>query len=102
MSTGLLEIVKRAAMDTIDNAQMCDIRTGEIVNVSPIRVQVTNNFILPQSVLIVPQSLTNHQVEVMINGETQIMAVNNALKVGDKVALLRKQGGQSYFILDRI
>jgi hypothetical protein len=27
---------------------------------------------------------------------------NGALKIGDKVALLRKQGGQSYFILDRI
>lgn len=30
------------------------------------------------------------------------MIIHNGLKVGDKVALLRKQGGQSYFIIDRI
>ena len=30
------------------------------------------------------------------------MKVHGALKVEDKVAMLRKQGGQSYFILDRI
>ena len=34
----------------------------------------------------------------VVDGKEIVMEV----KVGDKVALLRKQGGQSYFILDRI
>ena len=33
---------------------------------------------------------------------TKTLTINNALKVGDKVTLLRQSGGQIYFILDRI
>ena len=124
MATGLIDIMKRASMDAMDANQMCDLRFGTVVSVSPLKVQITNQFTIPESLLIVPQQLTNHTLEVSttwntentgggsgddsfashnhaING-TKKLTINNALKVGDKVALLRKTGGQSYFILDRI
>jgi hypothetical protein len=85
MSSGLVGAIKQAARDYIDNAKMCDLRYGKVTSVSPLKVQVTNQFTIPSSMLVVPERLTN-----------------GALKIGDKVALLRKQGGQSYFILDRI
>ena len=124
MATGLIEIVKRAAMDAVENAQMCDLRYGKVVSTNPLRVQVTNQFTIPQALLIVPEHLTNHTVNVTVNWDTgnasggsgdssfashghavsgaKTMTINGALKVGDKVVLLRQQGGQSYFILDRI
>lgn len=102
MATGLIEIIKRASLDAMENAQMCDLREGTVVSVSPVKVKVTNLFTIPSSMLIVPQHLTNHDVEVELFGEEQTLTIRNELKVGDKVALLRKQGGQSYFILDRI
>ena len=124
MSTGLIDIMKRASLDAMDNAQMCDLRYGTVTSVSPLKVQITNQFIIPQSLLVVPKHLTNYSVSVTVNWDTtsdgggsgeaafashnhnvsgtKTMTINNALKIGDKVALLRKQGGQSYFILDRI
>ena len=124
MASGLIEIMKRASMDAMDNAQMCDLRYGNVISTSPLRVQVTTQFIIPQSLLVVPEHLTDHEVSVTVNWNTEsesggsdmaafashnhgvsgkkTMTVHGALKVGDKVALLRKQGGQSYFILDRI
>lgn len=124
MATGLIDVIKRAAIDAIDNGQMCDLRYGQVISVSPLRVKVTNQFILPARLLIVPQHLTNYSVSITVNWDTQntsggsdesafsshshaidgtkTMTINNALKVGDKVALMRKQGGQAYFILDRI
>jgi hypothetical protein len=108
MSSGLLQIIKQTALDAVDNAQMCDLRFGTVVDTSPLRVKVTNQFTLPSSLLIVPEHLTNHTVNVVIKdddddtNDNYEMRINNALKVGDRVALLRKQGGQSYFILDRI
>ena len=133
MSTGLLDIMKRASMDAMDNAQMCDLRYGKVVSTNPLKVQVTNLFTIPESLLIVPEHLTDHNVSVTINWNTEnhthshnisdsytgggsasdnthkhgitgkkTMTIHGALKVGDKVALLRKTGGQSYFILDRI
>ena len=124
MSSGLIDIMKRAALDATDNAQMCDLRYGKVVSTKPLKVQVTNLFTIPESLLIVPESLTDRVVSVSINWNTESksggsdensfashnhdvsgtksMTIQGALKVGDKVALLRKQGGQSYFILDRI
>lgn len=154
MSTGLIDIMKRSAMDAMDNAKMCDLRYGKVVSTSPLKVQITNLLTIPESMLVVPQHLTDYDVYVSLNwttesvpnhthqyggstestgggsGEyafsshahsysgttqgagyhdhsliskkTKVMTIHNALKVGDKVALLRKQGGQSYFILDRI
>lgn len=133
MASGLVELMKRASMDAMDNAQMCDLRFGKVISTAPLKVQVTNQFIIPQSLLIVPEHLTDHEVAVTIDWNTEnhththsisdtytggggassethnhkvvgkkTMLVHGALKVGDNVALLRKQGGQSYFILDRI
>ena len=106
MSTGLVGAVKRAALDAMENAQLCDLRYGTVVDTSPLKVKVTSQFTIPSSLLIVPEHLTKHTVSVTVDwGEvsgTKKMTINNALKVGDKVALVRKQGGQSYFILDRI
>ena len=114
MTSGLIEIMKRASMEAMDNAQMCDLRFGTVISTSPLKVQVTTQFTIPEVLLIVPEHLTDHEVEVTIDWNTETtdhshqvtgkktMVVHNALKVGDKVALLRKQGGQSYFILDRL
>lgn len=112
MSTGLLDIIKRASLDAADNAQLCDLRFGTVVSVSPLKVQITSQFILPSSLLIVPQHLTDYSVNVSMNWTTddeaatlsgdKTMTIHNGLRIGERVALLRKQGGQSYFILDRI
>lgn len=102
MSSGLIGIIKQASMDAIENAQMCDLRYGTVVSTSPLKVQVTNLFTIPKALLVVPKHLTDYDVKMDIDGETRTVTVRNALKTGDKIALLRKQGGQSYFILDRI
>ena len=124
MSSGLIDIMKRASMDAMDNAQMCDLRFGKVTSVNPLKVQITNQFTIPESLLVVPKHLTNYSVSVTMDWNTaatsggsgdssfashqhgisgnKTITINNALKIGDKVALLRKTGGQSYFILDRI
>ena len=139
MSTVLIEIIKRASFDAMNNSQLCDLRYGTVVSTSPLKVQITNLMTIPSSLLVVPKHLTDYKVECTITQPSQSISsttekseelvgedkpisqhthevniiteeqtsrstviIHNALKVGDKVALLRKQGGQSYFILDRI
>lgn len=115
MASGLIGIVKQAALDAMENSQVCDLRFGEVVSIEPLKVKVTNQLTIPSSLLIVPEHLTNYEVGVTIEWETKseqehthlvnstkTMVINNELRLGDRVALLRKQGGQSYFILDRI
>ena len=120
MSTGLVNLIKQIAVDAVDNSKIPDLRFGTVMSESPLKVRVTNQFIIPESMLIIPQHLTDYEVKVTIDltyeWETQDesehnhdiminqkkMKIHNKLKTGDKVALLRKQGGQSYFILDRL
>ena len=107
MSSGLIPLIKQAAMDVIENGQMTDLRYGTVTGVSPVTVRTTEQFNIPASLLVVPEHLTNHRVSVTIDWDTELsgtktMTIRNGLRVGDKVALLRKQGGQSYLILDRI
>ena len=115
MASGLIEIVKRAALDAMSNEQLCDLRYGTVVSTNPLRVQVTSQLTIPNSLLVIPKHLTDYVVNATIDWETEsaddhahgvsgkkTITIHNALQVGDKVALLRKQGGQSYFILDRI
>ena len=115
MATGLIDIMKRAALDATDNAKPCDLRYGTVTSTSPLEIRVVNQFVLPESMLVVPEHLTDHKVSVTVNWSTETaeshahkvsgkkeVTVHGALKVGDKVALLRKQGGQSYFVVDRV
>jgi hypothetical protein len=124
MSSGLVQVIKEIAMDAVDNSKIPDLRFGTVISDSPLKVRVTNQFIIPSSMLIVPQNLTDYEVDItidasygwntenkLVNGEPhnheltigeQKLKIHNRLKIGDKVVMLRKQGGQSYFILDRI
>lgn len=102
MSSGLIEIIKRASLDVMHNAQLCDLRYGTVVSTSPLKVQITNLMTIPSSLLVVPKHLTDYNVEITIDDEDKEITIKNGLKIGDKVALLRKSGGQSYFILDKI
>lgn len=124
MSTGLIDIMKRASIDATENSQPCDLRVGTVVSTSPLKIRITQQLVLPESLLIVPQHLTDYRLDVTVDWETESrtggyldssfaahthdivgrksVLIHGSLKSGDKVALLRKHGGQSYYILDRI
>ena len=145
MSTGLGTVIKQLTMDAIENSKPADLRFGTVVTEKPLSIRITNQFILPESILIVPESLTDHEVEVSIKPKYNWLTMDtmnkaplpetetaedhshkfvhkhdvvindvekptkvknfwiwNGLRVGDKVALLRMQGGQFYYVLDRL
>lgn len=123
MSSGIIEIVKVAAMEAIANSKPCELKTGTVISVKPLRIRVSNDLTLPEAVLIVPQRLTDYTIEISgksanvfsVEGNTlfiqdgdsadestETITVHNSLKIGDNVILIRNQGGKSYYIADRI
>ena len=124
MSKTLGNAIKQLSQAVNEQGKPTDIRYGTVVSTSPLKVQISAELTLPQSVLVVPRSLTDYTVNVSMNwntgnssggaGEsafashshsvsgTKSITIHNGLKVGDKVLLLRQQGGQSYIILDKI
>ena len=127
MATGLIDIMKRAAMDANDASNPTDLRYGTVTKVNPLEIKVTSTFVLPEQIIIIPEHLTDYEVEITtsgygwitdpraggsgepayeshdhdINQTRKTVMVHNALKVGDRVALIRERGGRKFFVLDR-
>lgn len=103
MASGILPIVKQAALDAINNSNPTDLRYGTVVSVNPLKVKITSQLTLPASLLVVPKHLTDYEINVTMDSDYErVMKIHNALQVNDKVALIRQMGGASYFILDKI
>lgn len=102
MSTGLIDIMKRASLAAVESGKPCDLRYGKVLSTSPLKIQVTNQFVLTDAMLIVPKHLTNYSVDIEVDGVTRRHKIKNALRSGDKVALLRQSGGQFYLVLDKL
>lgn len=69
MSTGIIEIIKVAAMDAVENSKPCDLRFGIVSSIAPLKVKVSNDLIIPESLLIVPEHLTDYSVLSNAGGE---------------------------------
>lgn len=103
MSTGIIDIIKRAALDAEEAGNPCDLRYGVVSKEEPLEVTITSDFKLPEQLLIVPERLRDYNVKIEreSDGFTDYYNVYSGLQVGDRVALIRERGGRKYFILDR-
>lgn len=83
MYSGIIPIIKKAAVDAVNSTQPVAFFFGTVTSVSPLRIQIAPKLILGTGNLV----LTN--------------TVNNTLKVNDSVILARMQGGNKYLVLDK-
>lgn len=86
MATGLISIIKQAALDAVENGKPCDLRFGTVSSISPLKVKVSSDFILPESLLIVPEHLTDYSTEANIGlsedkNKLSISVVDSTLKI---------------------
>lgn len=111
----LNETIKAIALKTIEESKPCNIIYGEVVTIDPLSINIEQKMILPSEFFILTNNVKDHIETVTINWSTEssdghthnitgvkTITVNNALKKGEKVILLRYQGGQDYLVLDRM
>jgi len=94
----ILSTIKQAAVSAVAASNPLAIMFGNISKINPLEVIVDQRFTLPADFLIVPESLTELTLNIAGNRYT----VRNGLTVGDKVLMLRLQGGQQFVVLDRV
>ncbi|HBH3639354.1 TPA: DUF2577 domain-containing protein [Clostridioides difficile] len=86
MSQDLLQIIKKAAMDAVETSNPIRIVFGIIESISPLKVKIEQKLSIDDFFLI----------------QTETFKRYTDKKVGDKLVLIRMQGGQQYLILDRV
>lgn len=116
-ANGLLETIKRAAVEAQGAGQPLQLCYGKVTSKSPLKITVENKLELTKEFLIVPEHLTDYEVKMTFDYNTnsagedshshtisgkKTVTVHGALEKDDKVMLLRMQGGQSYLVLCRL
>lgn len=128
-SSDFVKVIKKTAIEAVKNSKPTDIFYGTVQSISPLTIFIDQKLILSEKFLIIPESLTDYETEISFDDPSvkQVfttwnmeetsestpskisfkekikhkITVYNSLKTGEKVILLRQQGGQKYMVLDR-
>lgn len=137
MATGLLDLIKRAALDAVDQSKPVNFCFGTVTGVDPVVIQITPTLTISEKAgqVTIPRQCTDYETSITLmspseSGElpwqTELaedlsapnplafsshkhditgkhrVTIHNKLKVNDKVILARQQGGQHYFVIDKV
>ncbi len=99
----LLNTIKRIAIDAVKSDKPAEARYGVVSSVSPLKIRVSATFILPEVAIIVPEHIryVKGEPDPMTGITPIILADGIGLEVGDKVILMREQGGGKYIVMGR-
>lgn len=81
----LVELIKKAALDAFENKKPTEIKYGVVENISPVNIRINQKILLTKNHLIETETFRNKEIHI-----------------GDKVILIRVQGGQKFVVLDRM
>lgn len=101
-STNFVQLIKKCAMEAYDASKPTDYLTGNVISTSPLKIQISQNMVLSEAFLEKTRNVTKYDMKIKIGESEQICTVHNQLKVGDKIVLIKKKGGQKYLIVDRV
>lgn len=83
MSYSLLRLIKKTALEAVENSKPVSVIYGTVECLDPLEVRINQKLLLSAEHFVATETLSS-------------------IKVGDKLALLRLQGGQKYIVLDVI
>jgi hypothetical protein len=121
----LLVAVKQACAGTMGTMQLSTFEFGTVISASPLKIQAEQKKTLTKAQLVLTRNVTDFETEVTIDWKTEEkgmstgdsfsyqnhlhdvkgkkkILIHNALKTGDKVILMKQQGGQKYLVIDRV
>lgn len=85
-----------------NTSEYADLQFGTVLDPKNLKVQLSNQLILTAPFLIVGKSVTNHEVTITEDGKDKKVTIKNELNTGDKVAMIRLDGGQQFYILEKL
>lgn len=122
--TELVKALKQSALDAVNADVPVGVFTGEVISDKPLKIQIDQKLILTMTQLVLTRNVTDYKTDETVNHFTEYEAggsyyalfqahnhryvgrkeflIHHKLETGDKVLLLREQGGKHYYVLDRL
>jgi len=102
-SDELIRIIKRAAVEAVMAHDPMCMKIGEVVSVTPLAIRIGQKITIPASQLLTTSAVRDHTLPLSREGESkQQYRAHTGLQQGEKVLLLRCDGGQKFIVLDRL
>ncbi len=126
----MLEIIKEAALQAVESEKPTALIFGTVESTQPLKIRVSQKLVLEGEHLLLSRNVTDYETKISFNEpeisqkitiknepETEVLlagkmfhiqkvnhkvTIYNGLKEGEKVCLLRMQGGNRYFVWDRV
>ncbi|GFN35827.1 DUF2577 domain-containing protein [Tepidimicrobium xylanilyticum] len=115
----MIQIIKQAALEAVENSSPMGIAYGTVTSVSPLEINVEQRMNIKGDMILLTSNVIDSEVEIEVNDMTEEALTSpynhkheykgtkkhihkKGLKVGEKVLLIRVQGGQKYIVLDRL
>lgn len=84
-----------------NDSDYSDIVFGTVVDDSPLRIQISETMFLDEGFLNLSETVTDHKVKMKIDGKETTVTILGALKKGDGVTMIRQDGGQQFYVLEK-
>ena len=119
----IVKILKKLCEETMNASSLMQVLYGEVTGVSPLKIMIEQRLELDEEFFILTRAVRDHEVEMTVDHITEEASggsgeaayathaheyvgrkkfmIHNGLIVGDKVKLLRVQGGQQYVVFDK-
>lgn len=120
----LVRIIKKAAVEAVNASSPFALKIGEVVSVSPLKISINQKLTIPAAQLMLTNAVRDYTVYMTVDHSTEPASggsgesafashshkytgkkkytVHLGLSVGEKVLLLRCDGGQKFIVLDRL
>lgn len=130
--SALVKVIKQAGVEATGASGPVNICFGKVMSIEPLQVLVDQKMTLGAAQLVLTRNVTDYEVEVTVEWETEEeisththavgdiesdvnqqkhkhdiinkkkMVIHNSLVEGDELVLIRQQGGQKYIVIDRV
>lgn len=99
----ILLMIKKAALDVVNASKPVEILYGTVEVASPLAIRVNQNTLLQEIDLVLTRNVSNYSIQFSESTlGTSTLYLQNSLVQGEKVVLIKFQGGQDYLVLDRV
>ena len=77
----LVEALKKAALDAVESTKPVYAYFGEVISVSPLKINVEQKMILGEAQLILSRNVTDYKTSITVNWETENYTMKDTGKV---------------------
>ncbi len=96
----IAEAVKKCALEAFEANVPCDVLFGVVEGVNPCKIRV-GDALLEGEILIIGEHLIRKECEITLGVYERTIVINEGMKKGERVILLRGHGGEKYVVIGK-